>query len=535
MKQIQAALPAQRATFSISDLEKREITLRVWEWATPGETLTGPVILRKGAFSGTDPAGNVLRMDHLDPPIGQMVDFSETDTHAEAVYRVSKSGRGDEALTLISEGTYKGASVSFGADEWEYEKLADGRTAEVYDAVDWAETSLTWRPAHPGTAILHVQHKGDANVTEPRKPEPPEPEPEPTPIVGTLDASMFARLQAGLETMERRFAEQDRQKIDLPAGIKRTMDRKIELGRWASFALRVLDGEVIPQAELREFALADVISSNNAGAVPQAFREELRLGFIDRARPFLESTREVPAGDTGLTFVIPRLGTKPTVAKQATEKAELSSTAPTMDTVTYSAETYGGAADLSLQLIKRSSPAFLNLFVELLAEAYAVATEDAAVDKLLAQAAVVEGTGAFDPGTTSFGEAFTNAMAVNRLMLPDRMWLSTAALAAFINEREPAGGGGRPMYPGLVQIAGVSEGGGNGPLPIRMTPVHVPALDDEAVDVIIGPSRGFVWAEDGTYTLQADVPGKFGRDVGLAGMIWLMPLYPAAFTTYALP
>lgn len=325
-----------------------------------------------------------------------------------------------------------------------------------------------------------------------------------------------------LDRIETRAA----QNIDIPT--RESKHDSPHKGVWFQTALDLISGMRVSDRDLQARELADLITTDNAGVVPPTYSEEL-IGIIDPSRPFLDSTRKLPTPATGMSLIMPRIVTRPTVGIQAAEKDQLTSTATSIDSVTFDAVTKGGAGDISLQLLRRSSPSYLSLYLELLAEAYAIDADDEAVDALLAETSVVEG-GALDVNDLSLGAAWSNGMAVSRRLGPDRIWLSSAAVAAFINAK--ASGTNAPLYSNLE--ANFTAAGGVGGTISGLRPVHVPALDDEAVDVIVGPSRGFAWAEDGTFTLQVDVPARAGRDVALVGILWFAPIYPAAFTTYTL-
>jgi hypothetical protein len=301
------------------------------------------------------------------------------------------------------------------------------------------------------------------------------------------------------------------------------------LGDWMKFVLRSLSGEVINQNEVQARVAAELITTDNLGVVPPAYLAEI-TGIIDPARPFLSSTRKLVTPRAGMTLTVPVIETRPTVGVQAAEKDELASTTTAIGTDTFSPVTIGGYGDISLQLLKRSDPSYLDMYVELLAEAYAIMGDDKAVDALLAAVGLNNG-GTVDPDDgPQFGAAWANAVAVSRRLAPDTIWLSSTAVAQFIDAQSTTTN--MPLY---SNIAGnFTAAGGSGGTISGLRPVHVPALDDETADIIVGPSRGFAWAEDGSYTLQVDVPAKAGRDVGLVGMLWFAPLYPTAFTKYAL-
>jgi HK97 family phage major capsid protein len=323
-----------------------------------------------------------------------------------------------------------------------------------------------------------------------------------------------------------KLEERARQDFVVPnGGVSKDAANKPTRGDWLKTVVRLLTGERVSDRELEERAIADLITTDNAGVVPDAFSQEL-IGVIDAQRPFMSTTRRMLTPTSGMGLILPKIVTRPSVAQQVTEKTDLSSTATSITTATYDAETLGGAGDISLQLLKRSSPEFLGLYLELLAEAMSLAAEDRAVDVLLASSPTAGGVIA--PGNLSLGAAWTNSN--NSRLRPDTIWMSSAAVAAFIDAKATTTN--TPLYSTLSP--NITAGGGLGGTISGLRPVHVPTLDNETVKVIVGPSRGFAWAEDGAYTLQVDVPAKAGRDVALVSIFWFAPLYASAFTTYTL-
>lgn len=512
------------------DEEKREVELLLMPWDAEAEQSDGIHRFARGAFAEVDPSRFRFRMRHQDPPTGRGFKLEEMEDGPHLWMRVSKTVAGDEQLTLIRDGVEDGVSVGFDSSDHEKETLKDGRTRYTHRGFSKAralEASTTWRPAFTGSRVLQALEASP--VADEATAQAGEQEVAP--------ALTEAQLQEMTRAFETRVTERFDALQDRIAAIGMTVPDSLKAEAEGAGRAVALESKMFSDPEIRHaFALDDVVSADNLGVIPE-MRSTQIIGIIDSSRPFLENTTREPVPPAGETWKFPKITQRPEVGLQSAEKAEVASQKTTITSVDFDMATYAGAGDLSIQLIKRSSPAFLDLWLRLLGEQYAIVTDNAAVDALLAETAVVEGTGTFDPAAPSFGESFQNAATAagsRPALLPNRIFMSTAALVAFIDAKSPTGGGGTPLYPGLAGITGMTGGDQGGPANFQMRPVWVPALDDEAVDLIIGPSQGFHWTEDGTYTLQADVPSKAGRDVGLVGMIWFAPVYPAAFTTYAL-
>ena len=554
---------------TVRSLAKREIDMRIAPFGVTIETLNGPEVIEAGAFRNTDPSKVLLmglehevhlglsqdgRVIPVRRPTGRALAIDEREDGAYATFRVARTASGDEMLALADEGVVGGVSVEMGANARTRTEKRNGRRTSVVEFADLRAVSPTYHPAYAEARVLAVRSaEEDAPVaTEEKAPAAGATDEKATAVATAPTADMEAAIASAFE----KFGEsiQTRSSADVLAIQEKILDRleKVEeesrasfqipaapvegdkpsdfdSGEWMQLVLRAMSGDRIDNRELQNRVAADLVTADNLGVIPPMFTGDVRE-TIDTSRPFLESTRRLNIPRAGMQLTVPVLGTRPTTGVQSSEKAELASTITEITPANFDPTTIGGYGDISLQLLKRSDPSYLQLYLDLLSEAYGIDADDQAVDALLAAVGVNPG-GTLDPEDAAFGAAWANAAAVSRRLIPDRIWLSSSAVAAFIDAKATTTNA--PLYSNLQ--ANFTAGGGAGGTVSGLRPVHVPALDDEAVDVIVGPSRGFGWAEDGTYTLQVDVPARAGRDVGLVGMLWFAPMYPAAFTTYTLP
>lgn len=525
------------------DAEKRILGLRVIRYNEVVEhPMYGRMLFQPGAFGKPDPQSVRLRMDHEDPPTGLGMVYRDEADAPYMDFRVSKTQRGDEQLTLARDGVSRGTSPGFrDVPGGPQQKLVGGKLTTVYGPASavLAEVSTTWTPTFPGDGVVYVLSK-DEKGTGPAMAEAME---APASGAGIDYEQMAGAVAKALSTTTSEskidavlakfdeMVELQRSQFSVPHG----ETRKPKLYNWVGVTLRRMAGEQVSPTELKELALDDVVIGEQPGLVPTRFTPDYN-DIIDQSRPFLESTRKIDPPVTGTSLILPIITTRAVAGTQAgnAEKGALTTTATKVGTGTFAYKSIFGGADISLQMILRADRSFFDLLTGDLGEAYALDAENKALAALVAgytdsasvAHAPVDG-GALDPEDPHFGDAWQNSIAASK-RAPTHIWMSATAVGKFIDAKAPITNA--PLYSNLA--ASFTAGQGAGGKLSGLTPVYVPAMDDEAYDVIVGPSSGFVWAEDPAIRLQADRPDVAGRDIALVGGLFPAPRYADAFTFY---
>lgn len=137
-----------------------------------------------------------------------------------------------------------------------------------------------------------------------------------------------------------------------------------------------------------ERALSQVKTSDVTGALPTVFAGDVR-GRVHAVRPIVESGTRMPFPASGMQVRRPKITAHTSVAKQTTEKTEVSSSQFTVAYDTIDLVTLAGAVNVSVQAIERTDPSVLDMIFADQAGQYGLQSEALAAAEL---AAAAEGT-----------------------------------------------------------------------------------------------------------------------------------------------
>lgn len=262
-------------------------------------------------------------------------------------------------------------------------------------------------------------------------------------------------------------------------------------------------------------ALADQVIADSPGVTTPGVVGEVR-GVFTRGRPAITAWGRSQLDGQGMTvdwpYLAPGTNWGTLVGEQATEKSEIVSVKVPILKGSSGIKTYAGGSDVSYQLIRRSSPSYLEAYARILAIAYANVTEAAFVN-------AVEGTQGLLAGAPIAWDTATAGDIIGGLFLAStQVEDATGAPAGFvIASATPyaAIAGALGHIPVPVASAGVSAA------TLQLSVAGLPVFYSPSVNantVLVSNGLTAEWHEDGPmYATEEDV-AKLGRNMAIWGM-----------------
>jgi HK97 family phage prohead protease len=488
---------------------ERVIDVRLLKWGEVASTPEGRERIARGAFRGTRPetvALEAIGPHGADPGVrlvGRATSIEEREDGPYASFRVSRTAAGDEMLELVRDGVYR--NVSIVAEPISARTAPDGVTERT--RLGLLRVGVVERGAYASANVLAVR---SAEMTEEPQPKPvPDPEPKPTGSVTVISRSEDGALDALRSEMFGRMAA-------LEAG--RGPNGTAPLARFASFGAFVDASYNDPDAApLLARALVDQLTTDNPGVIQPAWVTDIK-GILARPRPAIQALGGARSlGSSGMEldwpYLDPALDLDTIVGKQAAEKTEITSVKVKILKGSNPIETYAGGSDVSYQLIRRSSPAYREAYLRILAIAYARTTE-AAFEVAIEAAAT---------GTAVLGAAAdANAVRAFLFAASDAVEQATGAPASvdLVASDEFARLGGlqdlAPRMYGTNNISGTADAAtlkiDISGLPIVKCPFLTSGTH------LVTNSEAAAWHEDGPFPISAEDVAKLGQNVAIWGM-----------------
>jgi len=361
-----------------TDFPKREISGRIVTWNEEGATSAGSTMFKPGSITFGN--STKLLLEHRrESPIGFLKSYKVNDVGIDAVFSVGNTTAGSDALVEASTGLRDGFSVGVIAEKY---KNVDGVLQVSASALK--EVSLVTDPAIASAKVSIAANLEDNSVPKIVEPEVTQPKPKgKKEKVETTDTAQEPAAEAveASETISMAAA---------PRPVYYAKPRS-PINSQATYLEHTIRASIRPNSDSALWVrAADDSMATEVGFNPTRQLTEVINGLTNYTRSNIDAIRTFALPDAGMSFEIPKITAVPTVAATA-EEAAPSETATTASYITGTVSKYAGQNTLSVELIDRSSPAFFEELLRLMAGAYAKAT-DTAVNAGLITAAALDGT-----------------------------------------------------------------------------------------------------------------------------------------------
>ena len=468
-----------------------------------GSTNYGKVIFESGSIEIPDAKSIKLLSQHdVKKPLGRAVSFSESDDAINAVFSISRSQRGTEALILAEEGLQSGLSI--GAEVLK-SKIKDGVT--YVSAARLVEVSLVTEPAFKSAQVTDIAAEEAAKAEEAAsetQPKESETVVEETTAVEATPSVEAAAVEAARPTVTAMAYTKPR--IEITAA------------KYAENTIRAALGD----EDARQYLRAAADTSDNSGLVPTRQLSEIINPLGTTIRPSIDAISRGVLPDAGMTFEIPKITQMPTVAIEP-EGDAFSDTDQNSSFLSVTVQKYAGQQTFSVELLDRTSPAFFDELVRNMAAAYAKATNSAVNAALISGASLDATTVAAYPTAAEFlgivarGSAsvygatagLPNPFARN-MVVSTGQWSNIMSLN---DNGRPIYTASQPMNAGGA-VAPTSLTGNVAGLNLYVDPTN--AGDGDGTIIIVNPDA-YTWYESPTYRLRAESTAAGQVTIGYYG------------------
>ena len=489
-----------------ANTSKREISGLIVPFNSRGYTSAGEVVFEKGAFGEITANKIKLLRDHdIAQPVGRMIQVSETAQGLEATFKLGSSTRAQDTLLEAAEGLKDGLSIGAKLDQW------SEKDGVIYvSAATIKEVSVVSEPAFSESRIALV-----ASATEPKQEKE----------ILMAETNPVAETEVSVEAAEVKAA------ASTPATQVFTAPRvntNVTAGQYAMAQIKATQGDSDARDLVAALQIATV--TENTGMVPPNYLKDV-IGVIDSSRPFIDSIERAPLPASGMKIFTPKLGAQATVALTA-EGAEFSST----DTVvTFQEDTivkFAGAGVINVELLDRSDPSFLDLYLRELAASYAQKTDAYAATIAADNAGVSSGTSIYKAVADGISDSYgVMRFTPNRLMVAPSGGYTNIDFANLLGAVD---GSARPLFAAAVpQNAGglVTQGSTNGTIAGLDLVVDPNYTGNNVGDksALVYPSQAMRFHESGTLEIRANIVANGRIEVGVYGYVCVVNRYPTAF------